>query len=135
MLTPSIHQQQAQNQFDTQPQHLLAVPPSFQEALNLLGLFLLSSRNPIYPPHLAGVPARTFIPSSTGLRVFGQHKSFAELENFSFASHVITVRVTPTSVTLTYVRGALPLTVVYQSGAGTEETQPVQPGEKIIFGE
>ncbi|MGZ8701897.1 MAG: MGH1-like glycoside hydrolase domain-containing protein [Gaiellaceae bacterium] len=57
----------------------------------------------------------------------------AELENLRFASHVVTVRVTPEGLTMTHVSGPEALTVVSRLPESTEATRTVQPGERMTI--
>jgi glycogen debranching enzyme len=53
----------------------------------------------------------------------------AELENLRFGEHAITVRATPTGVTVTHTSGPVPLTVTYRAPDGMETDFTLEPGE------
>ena len=55
----------------------------------------------------------------------------AELERLSFGEHTITVRATHTSLSVTHLSGATPLTVTYQTSNGSERSAAVVAGESV----
>lgn len=55
----------------------------------------------------------------------------AELERLSFGGHTITVRATPTSLTVTHLSGPVPLTVTYRATYGSERSAVIEAGRNI----
>ena len=55
----------------------------------------------------------------------------AELERLSFGGHTITVRATPTGLTVTHLSGPAPLTVAYQAPDGSEQSVVVEAGRSV----
>ncbi len=55
----------------------------------------------------------------------------AELERLSFGGHTITVRATPTRLSVTHLSGRAPLTVTYQAPDGIERSTVVETGKSV----
>ena len=55
----------------------------------------------------------------------------AELESLSFGGHTITVRATPTGLTVTHLSGPAPLAVTYRAPDGSERSAVVEAGRRV----